>query len=136
MQTAPCLLRRHDLADIGDDGFDALLVEFAGLVGVIGADGEFVIKQHGDVGVLGDVVGLRAGRVVDAKNQVLEAFLAGQVLQRVFKVSWSLQKTAKLPILALLFLAVRLSSFFSNVVTCGVTPRAKTTATGLAPLEQ
>src|SRR5436305_1217049 len=55
------LLRRQNLRNLGNDLVDGLLVQLALLEGVVGLDLPLVIKDHGDVRVLGDVVALGTG---------------------------------------------------------------------------
>src|SRR5947209_7375062 len=65
----------QDLGHVGEDFFDALVVQLALAEGIVRLDVVGVVKDDGDLGVLIDLVTRRAGRVVDAEHALLDAFL-------------------------------------------------------------
>src|SRR5439155_8769014 len=76
-------VRRNNLAHIRHHSLHGLRVQLAVLEGVIGANREIVVQEHRHVGVLGDVVRLRAGGVVDAEDQFGDLLVLRDLLELV-----------------------------------------------------
>src|SRR5262249_6134513 len=76
--------RGDDLRDVGQNSCHALLVECTLVEGVIRFHLQALIQQHGDGGVLGELVVLRTGRRHDRQINVLDAVLRDEIPEACF----------------------------------------------------
>src|SRR5207248_10581894 len=75
-----------DFRQIAEDLVDFLSFQLALLKGKVRLDALVDVQQHGHVGVLGDLVRPRTGRIVNGKNGFLEFFFVGECFQLLVQI--------------------------------------------------
>src|SRR6516162_6069051 len=112
--TSFLIVFRQNFFDVGDDRCNIGVLQFALLVGLVHLHILFGVKNDGDIGVLGNVISVGAGRIVNGQNGVLDLFFFGEILELLFQLGIVIEEHHKAAHFAVFVLGGGLVNFLDQ----------------------